>query len=184
MQFASLEAYFRALQGEKEISDLSLLPIQMVADHRGKSRGAIVRMIDLGQVKGITIDDTRFVQARSYIDLLSTERRRVDKVRTFLENTAAKRETVTYEPVMSQVGLRWQVPAHRTIIGGILGTISEESWKSDKTVLSVLVCQKATRRPGDGFFDLAGHLGLRWDKDDKDGFVQRETEKVWDRYAS
>jgi hypothetical protein len=184
MNFDDATAYFRAY--EKDPAACAIFTMQMLADLKGVSRAAIVRMIDTGQLKQIKIGKTRYVRASSYIELLSEYDRRVKRVREYLEQIAAKRQTVTYEPVMSLIGLRWQTPADRTTIGGILGTISEQTSAEtkDALLLSVLVHRKTSgiTRPGQGFFALASYLGYEWE--DENAFVKDQTQKVWDFYAS
>lgn len=181
MDFKDAADYFRAF--EKDPAACAILPIQMLADIRGVSRGAIVRMIEVGQLKGIKIGKTRYVRASSYIDLLKERERRIQTVRAYLEEVASKRQNVTYEPVMSLVGLRWQTPQDRLTIGRILGAISRQTHAEHGILLTVIVHRKTAGRPrpGEGFFELSLGLGYEWD--DNDEFVEDETEKVWDFYS-
>lgn len=183
VHFNTPEDYFSALKSDP--AECAIVPVQMIADLRGVTRGAIVRMIDIGQLKEIKIGKTRYVRASSYIDLMQEFDRRVKRVYEFLEDCARQRKTVTYDPVMSKVGLRWQVPADRLTIGNILGAVSRKSSAETETeiLLSVLVCRKTSGkpRPGDGFFELSAGLGYDWE--DNDEFVKEQTERVFDYYG-
>ena len=181
MDFKDAADYFRAYASDP--AACAIFPVQMIADLRGVSRGAIIGMIDTGKLKEIKIGKVRYVRASSYIDLLEEQERRDQQVLKFLEGVAARREVVTYEPVMSLVGLRWQTPADRNTIGAILGRISEKTSEKHGILLSVLVHRKTPgkTRPGKGFFELAEYLGYDWE--DEDAFTDEETENVWSFYS-
>ncbi|TXN14108.1 helix-turn-helix domain-containing protein [Methylobacterium sp. WL122] len=182
MDFKDATDYFRAYAADP--AACAIFPLQMIADLRNVSRGAIVGMIDTGKLKEIKIGKVRYVRASSYIDLLKEQERRDQQVLKFLTEAAARREVVTYEPVMSLVGLRWQTPADRNTVGAILGRISEDTFKKHGVLLSVIVHRKTPgkTRPGKGFFELAEYLGYDWE--DEDTFIDEETEKLWDFYAN
>lgn len=166
---------------------LAILPLQTAADHQGVSRAAIDRKVRLGQLDEVRIDGTRYVRASSVIAIGHEFERKVAVVRAYLEKLARRGEThVFYEPVMNLVGLSPGIPADRTIIGGILGRVSEITWalpKKDRHLLSVLVHRKTPgiTRPGPGFLALAEHWrdteGLpAWENEDD--LIERETRRV------
>ena len=105
--------------------------------------------------------------------------RDVAVVRADLEARAARREIVTYAPVMDLLGLSPAVAADRGRIGAVLVGVSLESFREHGHILSVLVHRKgkAPTRPGAGFFKLAAELGLLGG--DPDRFVAEELERVW-----
>lgn len=179
--FNSTKDYLRAF--ERDAEACAIMPIQTIADMRGVTRGAIVHMIDSGQLRQIKIEKTRYVQTKSFVAYQNEIKRRTQIVYRFLEEKALERRTCTYEPVMSEIGLRWQTPADRQTIGAMLGQISAETYEDNGILLSVLVHRKTAgrSRPGPGFFSLATHLGCEWDDDDE--FVEEEIQKVWALYA-
>ena len=178
--FGNSTDYLRALEKDPK---LAIMTMQDVATHRGVSRAAIDRMLRLNQLKEIRIGKTRYVRAWSVIDLRKERDEQVARVREFLEEMAHKRKILTYDPVMSLIGLTHTVPADRNHIGNILGSVSEQTWAENKTLLSVIVHRKTQgkTRPGPGFFNLVESLGILWDNEDE--FLERETNKVWDIYA-
>jgi len=164
---------------------LAILPLQTVADFRGVTRAAIDAMIRTGKLKDIRIGKTRYVQVASLVALEKAYDAQVAKVRAFLEDCAREKKIVFYEPVMALVGMKTTVPADRTAMGAILGTISEQTWAEHGVLLSIIVHRntQGKTRPGPGFLNLAEHLGLEWDEEDVDAFLDQQTENVWAFYA-
>ena len=109
--------------------------------------------------------------------------RDVATIRADLEARAARREIVTYAPVMDLLGLSPAVAADRGRIGAVLVGVSLETFREHGRMLSVIVHRKgpAPTRPGAGFFKLASELGLA--TGDADRFLTDELERVWARYA-
>ena len=104
--------------------------------------------------------------------------RDVATIRADLEARAARREIVTYAPVMDLLGLSPAVAADRGLVGVSLDTFREHG-----RMLSVLVHRKGKppTRPGAGFFKLAAELGLL--TGDPDRLVADELERVWTLYG-
>ena len=109
--------------------------------------------------------------------------RDVATIRADLEARAARREIVTYAPVMDLLGLSPAVAADRGRIGAVLVGVSLDSFREHGRMLSVLVHRKGMppTRPGAGFFKLAAELGLL--TGDPDRFVADELERVWTLYG-
>ena len=109
--------------------------------------------------------------------------RDVATIRADLEARAARREIVTYAPVMDLLGLSPAVAADRGRIGAVLVGVSLDSFREHGRMLSVLVHRKGKppTRPGAGFFKLAAELGLL--TGDPDRFVADELERVWTLYG-
>jgi hypothetical protein len=109
--------------------------------------------------------------------------RDVATIRADLEARAARREIVTYAPVMDLLGLSPAVAADRGRIGAVLVGVSLDSFREHGRMLSVLVHRKGKppTRPGAGFFKLAAELGLL--QGDPDRFVADELERVWTLYG-
>jgi hypothetical protein len=165
---------------------LAVISMQMAADHRGVSRAAIDRMARIGQLEEVRIAKTRCVRAASLLNLEAQRERQNCEVRELLEGVARKHEIVFYEPVMKKLGLKTTVPAHRTLIGQILGDLSNQTYGDHSILLSVLVHRKTAgrTRPGPGFFELAKALGFKWRSGAEMKLVDEQTEKVWRHYAS
>ena len=110
--------------------------------------------------------------------------RDVATIRADLEARAARREIVTYAPVMDLLGLSPAVAADRGRIGAVLVGVSLDSFREHGRMLSVLVHRKGKppTRPGAGFFKLAAELGLL--TGDPDRFVADELERVWTLYGA
>ena len=176
MDFKSLSRYLDA-------SAPAILPLQMVADHRGVTRASIDQMLRIGTLRAIKIGKTWFVDAQSLRELEESERRDVARVRAYLEERAhAGQRSIFYEPVMDIVGLKTRIPAHRRIIGWMLGQISEQTHRESGILLSVLVHRKTAgnTRPGPGFLPLAEGLGYQFT--DKLAFVEAQTDRVLKHY--
>jgi hypothetical protein len=109
--------------------------------------------------------------------------RDVTLVRADLEKRAARREIVTYAPVMDLLGLSPAIAADRGRIGAVLVGVSLDTFREHGRMLSVLVHRKGKppTRPGAGFFKLAAELGLL--TGDPDRFVADELERVWALYG-
>jgi hypothetical protein len=109
--------------------------------------------------------------------------RDVATIRADLEARVARREIVTYAPVMDLLGLSPAVAADRGRIGAVLVGVSLDSFREHGRMLSVLVHRKGKppTRPGAGFFKLAAELGLL--TGDPDRFVADELERVWTLYG-
>jgi hypothetical protein len=180
-EFADLDAYLAASSGDE---DLAFLPVPIVADYLGISSPAVTARLKSGSLEEVRIGKQRFVSRRSLVALREADQDMIQRTEAFLMDLAAKGEArVFYDPVMSNVGLRWQVPAHRDKIGWVLGAVSERSYENHGVLLSVLVHKKT---PGDtlpsgGFFTLAEHLGF--DTEDWHSLVARETRKVLRKFG-
>lgn len=180
MKFDTLSDYLDALRAD---ASLSVIPVSLVADHLQITPAAVSARIRAGTLEGARIGGAPFVLLKSLIE----ERKRFDElvlaVRTALEKRARGRISVVfYEDIMTPIGLQTTVPAHRLLIGRILGKISEQTNEEGKGLLSVLVHRKTqgTTRPGPGFFELARFLGYEFG--DEDAFVAQQTRKVLSKY--
>ena len=179
--FDSLADYI-ATQTAK--GDLAAVPIPLVAEHLQVSSPAVAAMLSDGRLDGVRIGKNTLVTLSSLQARQTKRAGQESTVHKYLMKRAKEGiRTIFYEPVMAQVGMSPRVPADRKRIGGILGAISEKTYKEDGVLLSVLVHQKkaGTTRPGNGFFDLARDLKLHW-KDD-DAFVREQTDKVLTAYS-
>jgi hypothetical protein len=169
---------------------LALATLDMAQDICGVGRATVDKMLREDVLTCVEIAGVRHVLAADLRARMLRYRDQVTKVRLILEQLARKQTTTFYEPVMSPVGLSWRVPRDRTLVGQILGDISEQTHQEvaadgqSGVLLSVLVHKKTTgvTRPGEGFFNLAASLGYEWE--DPDAFVQEQTTRVFAYYAA
>lgn len=183
MEFETLGDYLAAYEKDRE---LGVMPIPLVAEYLERTPAAVTAMIRSERLSEIKIGKNRFVSLQSLLDMKRAQDSQVERVMKYLEKQAkAGVRAVFYEPVMAQVGLSTGIPADRNRIGQILGRVSEISYERDGILLSVLVHRKTagTTKPGPGFPGLAESLGLDWDEDDYDGFVEEQTDLVLEHYA-
>jgi hypothetical protein len=184
--FADIGAYLDALARDPGIAIVSK---KMAGEALGLSRPAIDARIEEGRLAVVKIGKARHVLALALIGHRQRQRETVARIRTYLEEVAADRSKVFYDPVMSLVDMSTKMPRDRTLIGALLGDVSRATYGETATenghgiLLSVLVHLKTggTTRPSKPFFDLARELGFEWDDDD--AFVAEQTARVWDAYA-
>ena len=83
-------------------------------------------------------------------------------------DVAANELVVFYHQVAPLAGLDMSLPDDRNRIADILDEISTFEHEQDRPLLSVVVVQTETGRPGKGFYKLATRLGLFSGKSDLD----------------
>ena len=88
-----------------------------------------------------------------------------------------------YSDVAPMAGLDMGLPNDRHQIGMILDEINREEMQMNRPMLSAVVVQKDTLRPGRGFFNLAQSLGLMADGDEE-RFYSQELRRVHDYWAT
>lgn len=95
-----------------------------------------------------------------------------DTLRALLREVAAAGETITYEELRQQVGLEGDlVPLLRSV------SVAED--EAGRGLLSAVVVQSSSGRPGAGWFRLAAERGR--DVTDPDAAWQAERAKLADR---
>ena len=87
-----------------------------------------------------------------------------------LIKAARCRGTVTYQELADLIGLPLRGSHMGSVLGGYLGTISEDEVKHGRPMLSAIAVT-VEGRPGGGFFTLATQLG----KLSGDGTAERQT---------
>jgi len=133
------------------------------------------------------VGGARFVRAMSLNSDMEAADKRMVTVRTALEGLATAGEVTTYEPIMEQIGLKTRNPAHRKLIGKILGDITRESHAEHGITLSVLVHRKTgagRSTPGPGYFVIMEQMGLLGPDDDKVAFAEEQLRLVFVHYSS
>lgn len=183
-KFADELEYVQALENNFELAVLSMAMAARSRKSRPVTRAAIDRMVRLGQLEAVHIGGTRYVLAKSLIELNKREDDDVTKVRKLIEKFARNKRSLFYEPVMSILGLSHTVPADRTRIGWVLGAVSTQTHDENRFLLSALVHKKTggKTRPGDGFFILAEELG--YEGSDRDALVDQQTRRIFRYYET
>lgn len=103
-------------------------------------------------------------------------------IRLHLAKVAAKRGVIYYSDLCRECRLPYTMTNvdHRNQLAHDLGSISEqEVLDYDRPMLSSVVVDKHTLRPGKGFFDLADDL---YDYEDREDFYveeMRDTHNFW-----
>jgi len=96
----------------------------------------------------------------------------------------ARKGTVTYySDIAPMVGLDMDLPPDRNKIGELLDDINQREHADGRPLISAVVVQKDTLRPGQGFFKLSRGLGL-FTGSDRDAFYVQELRKVHDYWGS
>ncbi|WP_143021593.1 hypothetical protein [Paenibacillus sp. OK060] len=99
-------------------------------------------------------------------------------------HVASKGEVCTYSDISRYLKLQFDLEEEPMSISlaGLLGDISVEENKQENPLLSVVVVNKETKIPGDGFFKLAKDLGLYdgslINREQKDAFYISELNKA------
>ena len=88
------------------------------------------------------IEGDRFITVESYIASQKRVADRVATVRAICEKAAREQRILVYTDVMAPVGLHWQSPPNRSIIGKILGTISTATYEEHRVFLTAIVHKK------------------------------------------
>ena len=92
-------------------------------------------------------------------------------LREALTDAAAGDRTVTYQEVGNLIGFSMANDGERYRLAHLLGEISRLEDEHGRPLLSAVVVQKETGRPGTGFFELARERG-RTVVDEDEYFVQ------------
>lgn len=97
-----------------------------------------------------------------------------EKIRQRMIDVARDKTTISYSELFGEYGFDHNDSVHRVIAGDVLCKIGAEEHAAGRPLLSVVVCQKEEKKPGDGFFALASDLGCPINREsseeDKDSF--------------
>ena len=107
-----------------------------------------------------------------------------EQIHEVLIKTAKQNVTISYSEVGKVVGLDMANRGERSKLANILDEINKEEHGLGRPLLSVVVVQKESGRPGKGFFDLARELSKQKPHDDNQIFFANERKKVFDEYTS
>ncbi|MBA7631262.1 hypothetical protein ES703_38792 [subsurface metagenome] len=107
-----------------------------------------------------------------------------EKVRELLIETARSEKTITYAEVGKLANLSMVNPHHRTELADTLDEINREERENGGPMLSVVVVQKDSKRPGRGFFVLARDLQRQAPDIDDETFFVGELNRVYEYYKS
>lgn len=90
----------------------------------------------------------------------------------------ARKGTITYySDIAGLVGLNMDLPPDRNRIGELLDEINRYEFANNRPLISAVVVQKDSMRPGQGFFKLARSLGL-FTGNNKESYYIQELKKV------
>jgi len=95
-----------------------------------------------------------------------------------LKRVAKRQQMTTYSDIAPLAGLDMDSPADREEMRKILGKISTYEHQSGRPMLTAVVVRKDNNIPGEGFFELARHLGLLSGGDDELAFFCHEVSRV------
>lgn len=96
-----------------------------------------------------------------------------------LKEVAREEDVIFYADVAKIAGLDIDNPGHRwNVLPNILDEISTYEHQQGRPLLSAVVVQKATHRPGKGFFKMARERGCLQEGDDEDAFFICELKRV------
>ena len=121
------------------------------------------RWVKIGKIQQLAIKGVgRFILADSVFDILTEREERKEKTRSALVKCAHNEDTITYSELMNRVGMAAKSPYDRSVMGRMLGEISEKTAYEHGFMLSALAVLKATGVPSSGFFDLAEQLARKF----------------------
>lgn len=95
-----------------------------------------------------------------------------------LKRVAREQRTTTYSEIQHLAGLDMESPADRNTMREILGKISTFEHQNKRPMLTAVVIRKEDNIPGDGFFELARHLGVMRRGEDPLAFFAAELTRV------
>ena len=95
-----------------------------------------------------------------------------------LKRVARRQQMTRYSDIAPLAGLDMDSPADREEMRKILGKISTYEHQNGRPMLTAVVVHKHDNIPGEGFFELARHLGLLTGGDDELAFFCHEVGRV------
>ena len=95
-----------------------------------------------------------------------------------LKRVAREQRTTTYSDIQDLAPLDMENPDHRNRMAEILGKISTYEHQYGRQMLTAIVVRKDDNMPGDGFFELARHLGRMREGEDPLAFFCGEVAQV------
>ncbi len=189
MVFKSVEAYLDALRQD---SNLTMLPLGLVAELKGISRSAVSEQIKSGALSGIVVKGRRKTWRGVQPDALFAQERRIQEearerreqlLAALVAHAGAKR-TVPYATIMEPLGMAPKNPRHRAEIGDLLAEASKRSHADHGFMIGAIVVQKSSGQPNRLFFQLARELGELAEGADETLFWQAQCERVFAHYAA
>lgn len=103
------------------------------------------------------------------------------QAKKIVERIARQRDTITYGELADEIEVM-ALPPNGTLLEGILTQISRQEDAQGRGLLSVVVINKKSGLPGDGFFALAKERGYEADGSQEE-FFQRHREVVYDHHS-
>lgn len=103
------------------------------------------------------------------------------QAREIMLDVARARGTITYGELADQIEVM-KLPPNGAALEGILTQISRKEDSSGKGLLSVVVVNRETGLPGEGFFSLARERGYEVG-DSNEAFFEKHLSDVHNRYS-
>jgi hypothetical protein len=101
-----------------------------------------------------------------------------------LKRVARNQSTTTYSDIAPLAGLDMESPADRNKMRAMLGVISTYEHENGRPMLTAVVVHRQDNIPGNGFFELAHHLGLLKRGQDKLAFFCGEVTHVYSHWRA
>lgn len=96
-------------------------------------------------------------------------------------NAAQHQGYATYQEIAQAVGLPTAGSYMGSVVGELLGTISQNEVNMGRPMLSAIVVG-VNGEPGGGFIPCAKELGLFQDGEDEGAFWQKECQKIYEEW--
>jgi hypothetical protein len=96
-------------------------------------------------------------------------------------NAAQHQGFCTYQEIAQAVGLPTAGSYMGSVVGELLGVISQNEVSLGRPMLSAIVVG-VNGKPGSGFIPWAKELGLFKDGDDEEGFWLKECKKIYEEW--
>lgn len=177
-----MEARSYILQLAHDAAASSIISAKLAASALDVTRGTVERMLSDGRLTPLEVDGRNYVVAAGVVDLVRQGDKQQERAVQILEEVARNKQTITYRPIMEQLGLDYTLSRDRNVMALILDRASIASHGANKFLLSVLVRRKVGKQTGPGFFTSAKKLGYKW-RSEK-GFIEDQTKKVWEHYSA
>lgn len=109
-----------------------------------------------------------------------------ERVRQILIDVATQKTTITYTDLLRKAGIDWDMsnPYYRSELGHLLGAISAFEHQNGRPLLSSVAVIKGSNLPSEGFYKLAGELGIGdWRKLKSEFWGVKEMQRTFDFWS-
>ncbi|NKE71264.1 hypothetical protein [Candidatus Manganitrophus noduliformans] len=188
-RFSSPSGY---LDSVAQSNAYSFVPVSLAAEFLNVTPSMINDLLKNGSLDAVVVNGSRKNWKGVLVESLMTYTKNkrtsvtsmIKQIRHILETAAKKKRKMFYSDLMEQVGLSYQNPYHRRLIGECLGKLSAQTFKEKNYMLSALAVLKSTGRPNEIFFELANELGALDDTQKEKDFYQSQIKKIYGKYKT